>query len=121
MRGTYQLWKCKRRGGCRDKELPELLRVAGGFNAWNDAHSTEWAPWAGYDEAENHASGSSDATHALGDCWRAILEPRTNTITYEHLQSGRQSKVRPPGARVLVEQLVGTSAVPSAPHPLATS
>ena len=95
---TYSLWKSKRLGGRRDKELPELLRVAGGFRAWSEKHGVEFDPWGGFDETE-----AVEPAPISEDVWRAKLES-TNSIVYEHL-SGRIARVRPPGAHVLVEKL----------------
>jgi len=99
---TYQGWKNKRLGGRRDKELPDLTRVAGGFNGWNDQHGKEWGPWCGYDEADAPDLPKDGATE---NCWRAKLDKSTNTIVYENVVTGRIARVRPPGAQVLVERL----------------
>lgn len=118
----------KRSGGRRVTQIPELTRVAGGYRSWNEAHCGEWLPWYGFDpEARHTGSGTvrwnlSEEEEETGrgpqgnhsksnNIWRAVLDPITNTILYEHLPSGRRSKVRPPGARVLVERLGGGASV----------
>jgi len=98
---TYAGWKNKRLGGRRDKDLPDLTRVAGGFNGWNDKHGEEFDAWGGYDEAD-----APDLPSAVNEnCWRAKLDKSTNTIVYENVATGRIARVRPPGAQVLVERL----------------
>ncbi|CAK9018797.1 unnamed protein product [Durusdinium trenchii] len=99
---SYQSWKTKRLGGRRDKDLPDLTRVAGGFNSWNEKHGTEFDPWGGYDEAD---APEADEAPVDENCWRAKLDKSTNTMVYENVVSGRIARVRPPGARVLVERL----------------
>ena len=72
---TYPGWKNKRLGGRRDKDLPDLTRVAGGFNGWNDKHGEEFDAWGGYDEAD-----APDLPTAVNEnCWRAKLDKSTNT------------------------------------------
>lgn len=106
----WQVMKKKRRGGRRDDKLPELTRVAGGYRAWSEAHNGEWLPWWGGlgDEFEEGLTGTQDGSANGDNVWRAVLDPQTNTMLYEHVQTGRRVKLRPPGARVIVEQL-GTS------------
>jgi len=102
----------RRRGGGRlDSKLPELTRVAGGFCAWNKAHGREWEPMGDGSAAwANDASPEGDCLADVGDdAWRAVLDTASNMIQYEHVRTGRISKVRPPGARVLVEALGGGS------------
>ncbi|CAE7223635.1 kif4 [Symbiodinium sp. CCMP2592] len=103
---SYQSWKNKRLGGRRDKDLPDLTRVAGGFNSWNSIHGVEFEPWGGYDAEDESAEDKTDISE---NSWRARLDPSTNTIVYENLLSGRISRVRPPGAQVVVERLGGSS------------
>lgn len=100
---TYSSWKTKRLGGRRDKELPDLTRVAGGFHAWSEKHGDEFDPWGGFDETD----APDVATAASENAWRAKLDRSTNSIVYEHVLSGRIARVRPPGAQVLVEKLGG--------------
>ena len=93
---TYPGWKNKRLGGRRDKDLPDLTRVAGGFNGWTDKHGEEFDAWGGYDEAD-----APDLPTAVNEnCWRAKLDKSTNTIVYENVVTGRIARVRPPGAQV---------------------
>ncbi|CAJ1372941.1 unnamed protein product [Effrenium voratum] len=100
MHESYASWRSKRQGGRRDKELPDLTRVAGGFNGWNDRHVDEIDPWGGYDEID-----AAETAAAGENCWRARLDPSSNTIVYENAVTGRVARVRPPGAQVLVEKL----------------
>ena len=78
MHESYASWRSKRQGGRRDKELPDLTRVAGGFNGWNDRHVDEIDPWGGYDEID----AAETAAAAGENCWRARLDPSSNTIVY---------------------------------------
>mmetsp|Transcript_3695 Transcript_3695/g.9396 ORF Transcript_3695/g.9396 Transcript_3695/m.9396 type:complete len:1002 (+) Transcript_3695:77-3082(+) len=106
-----EVWPaCRKRyhGGRLDHHLPERVRVAGGLHAWSRQHNNEVLPWYGgigptqeAVEAEDHGQASSTAQAE----WRAVLEPVSNTIVYQHVQTGRMVKVRPPGARVLIEPL----------------
>jgi len=110
---NWQQIKGKRRGGRLDPKLPELTRIAGGFRSWDEAHGGETTPMSG--ESLRRENGSEiDETSSWQGCssvgadtnlWRAILDPSTNMLQYQHVQSGRISRLRPPGARILVERL----------------
>ena len=99
----------KRHAGRSDPKLPELTRVAGGYRAWSERHGGEW-PALGAEEGTQLpvAEDLNQAGVGAGgeqDVWQAVLDPSTNVIQYRHVQSGRVTKVRPPGAQVLVERL----------------
>jgi len=90
-------------GGRRDDRMPECIRVAGGFNSWSLVHNDEILPW--YGDAAPPPESADDSFHDTSDTWRAVLDPSTNTLSYVHEQTGRHSKFRPPGARVIVEHV----------------
>lgn len=111
----WQDIKGRRGGGRPDPKLPDLTRVTGGFRAWNEAHGREWTPMMGSGHGfaawANDAAPEGDNYQAgSGDVWRAVLDPGTNMIQYEHVSSGRLSRTRPVGAHVLVERLCGDKA-----------
>uniref|UniRef100_A0A7S4SS63 Kinesin-like protein n=1 Tax=Alexandrium monilatum TaxID=311494 RepID=A0A7S4SS63_9DINO len=108
--GSWHEIKGKRRGGRPDPKLPELVRVAGGFRAWNEQHGQEWAPMMASEpvqvaapDADGAAGGPSQGPDQ--NAWRAVLDPASNMLQYQHVESGRISNIRPPGARILVERL----------------
>eukprot|EP00928_Gymnodinium_smaydae_P029107 TRINITY_DN22014_c0_g1_i1.p1 TRINITY_DN22014_c0_g1~~TRINITY_DN22014_c0_g1_i1.p1 ORF type:complete len:1108 (+),score=144.32 TRINITY_DN22014_c0_g1_i1:47-3370(+) len=120
----------KRRGGRADPKMPDLTRVAGGFRAWSEQHGDDYLPM-GCKEGGWSCAGTELpvlAANPQGNVWRAVLDPMTNVMQYEHTQTGRISKVRPPGAQVLVEPLnqgqlrgkraPGARRVGGAPEPL---
>mmetsp|Transcript_104119 Transcript_104119/g.333880 ORF Transcript_104119/g.333880 Transcript_104119/m.333880 type:complete len:1050 (-) Transcript_104119:186-3335(-) len=113
--GSWQNIKKKRKGGQRDDRLPELTRVAGGFKSWNEPHNGEWGAWCGIGEgaADPEPLQSSDDA----DAWRAELDPGTNMMVYRHVRTGRCTKVRPRGQRIVVDKLTtaGASAPGAAP------
>eukprot|EP00397_Hematodinium_sp_SG-2012_P004277 GEMP01004288.1.p1 GENE.GEMP01004288.1~~GEMP01004288.1.p1 ORF type:complete len:1118 (+),score=289.91 GEMP01004288.1:86-3439(+) len=116
---------CKKRaGGRRVTQIPELTRVAGGYRSWDEQRGNEYLPWYGFQKAgqpghSKHAAGrnaipreddnDTASNPDTGEEWRTVLDPRTNTIQYEHVPSGRRAKVRPTGVRVLVARLVAES------------
>eukprot|EP00746_Dinoflagellata_sp_MGD_P010397 gnl/MRDRNA2_/MRDRNA2_121442_c0_seq1.p1 gnl/MRDRNA2_/MRDRNA2_121442_c0~~gnl/MRDRNA2_/MRDRNA2_121442_c0_seq1.p1 ORF type:complete len:1077 (-),score=162.84 gnl/MRDRNA2_/MRDRNA2_121442_c0_seq1:201-3431(-) len=103
---NWPVIKKKRLGGSRDKKLPELTRVAGGYKSWTEAHNGEWLPWCGVgDDFEDGITAAQDCAADDGSVWRAVLDPSSNVMLYEHVQSGRRAKLRPPGARVIVERM----------------
>jgi len=55
-------------------------------------------------DAEDEYRGA-DHGQTSGDVWRAIADVSTNTLVYENAETGRRVKVRPLGARVLVESV----------------
>lgn len=107
---NWESIKGKRRGGRADPKLPELIRCAGGCRAWSEQFGGEIAPMSGgagwHPGADAEPAGGAGAANGGGDnVWRAVLDPDTNVMQYENVQSGRISRVRPPGATILVERL----------------
>ncbi|CAJ1366021.1 unnamed protein product [Effrenium voratum] len=84
MHESYASWRSKRQGGRRDKELPDLTRVAGGFNGWNDRHVDEIDPWGGYDAS----------SELLSQCRDAEASAVEQLHTLEQLVEARQASPR---------------------------
>eukprot|EP00927_Polykrikos_kofoidii_P017135 TRINITY_DN17776_c1_g1_i1.p1 TRINITY_DN17776_c1_g1~~TRINITY_DN17776_c1_g1_i1.p1 ORF type:complete len:1160 (-),score=176.85 TRINITY_DN17776_c1_g1_i1:286-3390(-) len=105
MAGSWKELAGKRRGGRIDRKMPELTRLAGGFRAWSEKHGSEWLPMGSKEGGWESEAVEAEEGCSAGDVWRAILDSDTNVIRYQHVESGRISKVRPPGVRVLVERV----------------
>jgi len=101
----WQQIKGKRKAGRLDPKLPDLTRVAGGYRSWSEQHNGEYLPMGSRQGGWDAAGVEEQEQSVTGDVWRAILDAGTNCIHYQHVQSGRVSKVRPPGVQVLVERL----------------
>merc|ERR1719460_1372546 len=81
-----------------------LTRVAGGLRAYSTPHGEEIAPLGEGAAAPQEAEEPAGPEQPQGDVWRAVLDPDTNLLRYEH-SSGRVQQVRPRGARVVVERV----------------
>eukprot|EP00929_Paragymnodinium_shiwhaense_P120954 TRINITY_DN9303_c0_g1_i1.p1 TRINITY_DN9303_c0_g1~~TRINITY_DN9303_c0_g1_i1.p1 ORF type:complete len:1211 (+),score=127.57 TRINITY_DN9303_c0_g1_i1:324-3635(+) len=119
----WSKFRQKLKGGRRDSRMPELTRVAGGFKAYSERHGDEWGPWCGQNDdigpelAQMADAVAKSVASTSEDAWTAKLDPESNTIVYEHIRSGRRTKVRPRHARVIVErvgqQASGQEAMPA--------
>ena len=117
LRASWGTFSGKRDGGRRVARMPDLTRVAGGLRCWERRHGGEVLPWYGRcGEADPSAaapwqSGEEEEPEPVaadpGNTWRAVLEPATNTIVYENIQSGRRTKIRPNRGHVLIRRLIG--------------
>ena len=117
LRASWKDISRKRNGGRRVMQMPDLTRVAGGLRCWERRHGQELLPWYGCyedssEQAVSHrnlestlAEKDQDQTADPGNTWRVMLEPATNMIVYENIQTGRRTKIRPNNGQVLVSRI----------------
>ena len=101
-----------RRDGRRNHKLPSLTRVAGGFNAWDNQNGDEWPPLAAdfsHDANANPDGGdggdTGDTTPAI---WRTVLQPGSNRLRYQHIETGRWRVIRPTRGKIRIDPVTTT-------------